>query len=158
MPAGKLLHAFALTWETSPRYDPFEADSDPVEISPLVSQPLIELSLSIPTYALTHDGRDRAVARRAFADSLPLRIVRRKSKGGQEEHVKDILLSNRELVHDMLVNGQLVRNGYLDNAALQQALLYSPSQFKCDPGELMSILFLEAWLSSSSRENRRAAA
>jgi asparagine synthase (glutamine-hydrolysing) len=122
VPPAKLEHASAISWETAPRYDPFETPTDPLETIPLISQPLIELSLAIPTYVLTLNGRDRSLARRAFADDLPPRILRRKSKGGQEEHVKSVLINNRAVVHGMLADGELVRAGYVDRNALLDAL------------------------------------
>ena len=47
-------------------YDPLGQGNEAERISPLFSQPLMELCLRIPTYVLTEGGWDRAVARRAF--------------------------------------------------------------------------------------------
>lgn len=53
---------------------------------PLVSQPLIELCLSLPTYLLCHKGISRGLAREAFGDRLPNSIRNRTSKGGASEY------------------------------------------------------------------------
>src|SRR3546814_984119 len=53
------------------------ADAPP-QIVPLLSQPVVELCLSIPTWQWVHGGRDRAVARAAFAGILPDLLVERK--------------------------------------------------------------------------------
>src|SRR3546814_15687375 len=53
------------------------------QITPLLSQPIVELCLSIPTWQWVRGGRDRAVARAAVADLLPALIAQRRTKGGQ---------------------------------------------------------------------------
>src|SRR3546814_18425449 len=52
------------------------------QITPLLSQPIVELCLSIPTWQWVRGGRDRAVARAAVADLLPALIAQRRTKGG----------------------------------------------------------------------------
>src|SRR5690606_7409130 len=48
---------------------------------PLCAQPVIEACLALPTFLLTHGGRDRGLARHAFRERLPPAIVDRRSKG-----------------------------------------------------------------------------
>lgn len=67
VPPCKLSHAHLITGNTSPTYNPLERETDPVRLSPLCSQPLMELSLRIPVDVLTVGGRDRAIARQAFS-------------------------------------------------------------------------------------------
>jgi asparagine synthase (glutamine-hydrolysing) len=50
-------------------------------IHPLMSQPVMEACLTIPTYELSHGTGDRALAREVFADLLPTSIRRRRGKG-----------------------------------------------------------------------------
>src|SRR3546814_13901541 len=50
------------------------ADAQP-QIVPLLSQPVVELCLSIPTWPWVHGGRARAVARPAFAGLLPAPLL-----------------------------------------------------------------------------------
>ncbi|MEU7145344.1 asparagine synthase-related protein [Nocardia sp. NPDC046473] len=52
------------------------------ERKPYVFWPLIRLSLQIPRSVHCHAGRDRAVERAVFADTLPPEIARRMGKGG----------------------------------------------------------------------------
>ncbi|MET0535709.1 MAG: asparagine synthase-related protein, partial [Steroidobacter sp.] len=49
----------------------------PAIISPLYAQPAMELLLRIPIYTHFHDGRDRGLARKAFAQDVPEPILRR---------------------------------------------------------------------------------
>src|SRR5260370_86648 len=46
---------------------PFSGSHGPIRVSPLVSQPLLEIALRIPTYLHCRFSQDRAVARAAFA-------------------------------------------------------------------------------------------
>src|SRR6185436_11940153 len=52
-------------------------NGSPEYVLPYYSQPVVELSLRIPTYLCALDGRDRAIARRAFVDDVPEKILRR---------------------------------------------------------------------------------
>src|SRR3546814_16146244 len=54
----------------------------PPHIAPLLSQPIVELCLSIPTWMWISGGLNRAVARKAFEGRLPAIITRRTHKGG----------------------------------------------------------------------------
>ena len=75
----------------------------------MISQPLLELCLSLPTYLLTHGGQGRALAREAFADRIPAEIARRRSKGGVDEHATAVLQRSLPLAREMLLEGQLIR-------------------------------------------------
>ncbi len=50
-------------------------------IHPLLSQPIVELCLRLPTWMWGIGGRDRALARFAFANDLPPVVASRRSKG-----------------------------------------------------------------------------
>jgi len=158
VPSGKRYQAYGLTYMMTPRYDPFEQSDDPDEVSPLLSQPLVELCLRIPTYLLTHGGRDRDIARRAFARLVPREIILRKTKGGMEEDVKRNLTSNLQLVREMLLDGELVRRGFLVRRRLEEALTTELTSSRSFPLELYGYLHVEAWLQSWPEAMRGAAA
>lgn len=103
-------------------YDPFLREAAPERVHPLLSQPLVELCLALPTWLLTQGGRGRALARRAFAHDIPHEIAMRQSKGGMEEHVAAILERNLDFARGLLLDGHLVREGVLDRGQVQAAL------------------------------------
>jgi len=72
--------------------------------------------------------------------------------------VKELLFRNSSFLRQNLLDGMLVERGLVNRSALSDALSHSPSQFKCEPGELISILFLEAWLQSGAGLRRASAA
>jgi asparagine synthase (glutamine-hydrolysing) len=80
------------------------------EHHPLLSQPLIELCLQIPTYHLLRGGRQRALARDAFADRVPRDILLREDKGVTTTYVTDTIRRSQAFVNDLLLDGFLVRH------------------------------------------------
>lgn len=144
-PSGKLWHAHQIS-QPFDFYDPLGAATDAQRISPLFSQPLMELCLRIPTYVLTEGGWDRAVARRAFYDDLPPAIRNRRHKGGIEEHVRRTLAHNRPFLRELLLDGELVGMGIIDRGRLAEVLTGRPSPIAAGPGELLEYAGIEAWL------------
>ena len=127
-------------------YDPYLREAAPELVNPLLSQPLIELCLALPTWLLTHGGRGRALARQAFAREIPREIARRQSKGGMEEHATTILQRNLPLARELLLEGHLVRRGLLDKNRLEAALTGRVSAQTGYVAEIHNYVAIEAWL------------
>jgi asparagine synthase (glutamine-hydrolysing) len=144
-PSGKLWHAHQVT-QPFDFYDPLGREGEAERLSPLCSQPLMELCLRIPTYVLTHGGWDRAVARRAFYHDLPPEIRNRRNKGGIEEHLRLTLEHNRGFLRELLLDGALVREGVVDRARVAEVLSGRASPIASGPGELLEYAGTEAWL------------
>jgi asparagine synthase (glutamine-hydrolysing) len=144
-PNGKLFHAWQLLFPAE-YYNPLGSDSDPELVTPLFSQPLLELAMRIPTWLLTRGGWDRAMARRAFERELPRRIVTRQTKGGQEEHAKSILVRNVTFARELLLDGHLVRERLVAGDKLAEALAPGPARLGSGNAELYGCLSAEAWV------------
>lgn len=86
----------------------------PVHIAPLLSQPIIEVCLGIPTWHWVHKGINRAVAREAVRGIVPQQLLRRTSKGGPSGFMNEIFQANRQKAEQMLRDGLLARAGLLD--------------------------------------------
>jgi asparagine synthase (glutamine-hydrolysing) len=93
----------------------------PQHVAPLLSQPIVETCLSIPTWQWIEGGRDRAVARAAFKSIVPAPLLRRTSKGGPGGFMQRIFQANAEEAGDMLRNGLLAQAGLLDFTILKGA-------------------------------------
>jgi asparagine synthase (glutamine-hydrolysing) len=156
-PSGKLWHAHQLS-QPYDFYDPLGREGDAERISPLYSQPLVELCLRIPVYVLTRGGWDRAVARRAFHDDLPPEIRNRRHKGGIEEHLRLTLEHNRPFLRELLLDGALVREGIVDRARLAEVLSGRATRIRVGASELLEYAGIEAWLRRSAAALPRAAA
>ena len=149
-PSGKLWHAHQMT-QPFEFYDPLGREADAERLSPLFSQPVMELCLRIPTYVLTQGGWDRAVARRAFYHDLPPEIRNRRNKGGIEEHLRRTLEHNRGFLRELLLDGALVREGVVDRARLAEVLSGRASRIAAGSGELFEYAGIESWLRSWGR-------
>ena len=147
VPPGKLWQAYGLS--VPPEfYDPLGAPDDPEQVQPLMSQPLLELCLRIPTYVLTNSGWDRAVARQAFHADVPREILRRRSKGGMEENAQEILMRNLATARDLLLDGHLTNAGLLDRRRLDEVLSDRPTRIPGAVSEIFDHLSTEVWLRS----------
>jgi asparagine synthase (glutamine-hydrolysing) len=80
----------------------------------------MELCLRIPSYVWITGGRDRAIARRAFADVLPQAVVRRTLKGHIDHYNRQMFDRNVMFMREMLLDGLLVKAGLLDRTVLQR--------------------------------------
>lgn len=146
VPAGKRRHAASLC--AAHEYaDPLSSMDFPERVQPLLSQPLIELCLRIPTYLLTSKGWDRAIARQAFSEDVPKEILRRRSKSSMNENVLDVLKRNSDAARELLLDGELVGSGVIERAALETALSDGASD-KALAHEVFELLSTEAWLRS----------
>ena len=123
-------------------------DPDPEPLSPLLSQPVVELCLRIPIYVHIAGGRDRGVARRAFAPDVPRQILTRQWKDGVQGFAEDILKSNERFIRELLLDGILVRERVLDRGALEKTLSSVPTANSASPGELVDHIATEVWLRS----------
>jgi asparagine synthase (glutamine-hydrolysing) len=142
-------HQLSSPWEF---YDPLGRPDDAERVSPLYSQPTIELCLRLPLHVLTLGGWDRAIARRAFYDELPREIVNRKDKGGTEEHLRGILRNNIAFVRELLLDGALVREGIVDRSKLSIALSGRASRIQASSSELFDFIAAEVWLRRWQRQ------
>jgi asparagine synthase (glutamine-hydrolysing) len=87
---------------------------------PLLSQPVMEACLRVPTWMWISKGRNRAIARDAFANHLPAGILNRRSKGSYTGVLAGVYTHHRQAMHRFLAEGTLHSNGLLDRAALAQ--------------------------------------
>ncbi|BEV11928.1 asparagine synthetase B family protein [Asticcacaulis sp. DW145] len=142
---GKAAHIVKLV-RIQGTIDGFSRDDTPPQINPLLSQPIVEACLRIPTWEWVRGGRDRSIARLAFAGDLPAEIVQRRSKGGPDSFAFDIIDRNRRVLCDRLVNGELRRLRLIDPVAIHDAL--DPER-AIDPMQYLRLSGLaeaEAWV------------
>ena len=146
VPPGILWHALTVA-ASPPYYSAFSGNGCPEQTLPLMSQPLVELCLRIPTYVLIRDGVDRATARRAFARDLPREILARRNKGRIDQHLRNLLDANRQVVREWLLDGWLVREGLLNRDILELYLRPEGSRSDHQYSEILQhYLCIEAWL------------
>jgi asparagine synthase (glutamine-hydrolysing) len=133
---------------TSPHYywaDAAAQDDAPLIISPLYAQPVVELCLRIPLHVHFLGGRERGLARSAFATRLPPQVVQRQWKDRAPGYFERVMRANLGYLRERLLDGMLVREHLLDRAALERALTLAPSHHATLPGELLRHLDTELW-------------
>jgi asparagine synthase (glutamine-hydrolysing) len=140
LPPGKRAHVGAVAL-IRPYLDTVGASSIAVA-APLMARPLIDFCLSIPTWAWVQGGRNRALARQAFAPDLPPLVANRRGKGSYDRFVIELFARNRHKARDMLLGGKLAELNLLDRPALER--WFRSGQ---DPRthRLLTLVEAEAW-------------
>lgn len=123
----------------------------PMRFSPLMSQPLVELCLRIPTWQWCAGGINRSLAREAFQRDLPPEIVFRQSKAGPDSVLRTVFDQNRHLMRAMLLEGSLAEHGLLDRKQVEQALGADAQHDDSIVYRLLDLTEAEAWARSWSR-------
>lgn len=80
---------------------------------PLLAQPVMEACLSVPTWMWIAGGRNRSVARAAFADDLPREVLNRRSKGDFAQYLGAVWRRNKDRMLGYLLEGELQARGLL---------------------------------------------
>jgi len=115
-------------------------------VNPLLSQPILETCLAIPSWAWRSGGRDRAAARDAFAARLPPSIAGRRSKGTPDPFLGEIVRRNRGALRDRLLGGALAARGLLDRVAIEQLLSADRRTTGEENMRLLELANVEGWL------------
>ncbi|MFK4873809.1 asparagine synthase-related protein [Novosphingobium sp. ZW T3_23] len=153
---GKAAH-IAMILRIQNHVEGFDPITGPLVVNPLLSQPILEECLAIPTWLCFSGGRDRAVARRAYRDRLPAMVADRRVKGGPDGFASAVLEANLPQIRDRLLGGRLAERGIIDLAAVEQAL--RPGAADRGPSFVPLLFFLdmegwiEHWMVRSSQTN-----
>lgn len=113
---------------------------------PLLSQPIQELCLSIPSWRWCEGGIDRRIARDAFADLLPPLVIGRRQKGAPESFVVRLFEAQRTTLRSMLLDGELAKYGVIDRHAIDQQLSENRPAGGVEASRLLRLGDVEAWL------------
>lgn len=118
-------------------------------VAPLLSQPVVELCLSIPGWQWVAGGRDRAAAREAFASRLPDFVVWRRNKGRLETLCAKAFIEQRARLRPILLEGRLVREGLLDRERIEAYLARERLAGDYDYFRLLELADIELWIAST---------
>ncbi len=115
-------------------------------VQPLLSKPMMELCLSIPSWELVRDGRDRGLAREAFSGWLPHAVAQRRSKGALTSLYARRAAASAPALREHLLDGVLVDAGLLDRHAVETALDPDELIRRLDGVDLIAAAALESWV------------
>lgn len=156
IPPGKHRHIEIFS-DLLNRHKPLLGVEEPCETHPLISQPLIEVSLRIPTYYLLRGGRQRAMARDAFSDRVPPSIIKREDKGATPDQARSLLRGGASLLREALLDGTLVGLGIVARPALEGFVLHQETFTADDIFPLFACIAAETWLQQCQANNLRVA-
>lgn len=114
-------------------------------LHPLLSQPVMEHCLAIPTDRLTQGGRDRALARQAFRRRLPALVVERRDKGDLSCFYGKVVRSSAPMLRDLLLTGRLCAQGILDRDEVERGLADADLVWDAASSRFLVFAQLEAW-------------
>lgn len=153
VPPGKCAHILSAAFLSIPYYDHWRPQYRIERICPLLSQPVIELCLRIPTWNFTHGGVDRALARHAFRNMLAPEVLHRTSKSTPDDLYEQVLAQNLPFLRQVLLDGELVRSGVLARGPLEE-LLRGMAPRAIGPGIPLEFFSWETWAQSIKATNR----
>lgn len=93
---------------------------------PLLSQPVVEACLKVPSWMWIKEGCNRSIARTAFAGVLPADIINRRSKGDFTQYCGAVYQRNKSEIRDFLLGGELRARGLIDHEALEAFFARAP--------------------------------
>jgi len=117
-------------------------------ISPLLSQPVVETCLRIPSWMWCEHGLNRAVARKACADLLPSGILARRSKGTPDGYLVALFERHRKAIRCLLHEGNLAGQGLLDLDAVDRVIGREGPVQGLAYARILSLCDMEAWSQS----------
>lgn len=123
----------------------FDPQDELATLTPLLSQPLVETCLSIPSWSWFAGGLNRVCARRAFSAELPDAIAWRRSKGTPDGFVAEIYERYQPVLRDRLLGGVLAREGLVDTSAIERAFSGASSLVPPDFRRLLRLSDVETW-------------
>jgi asparagine synthase (glutamine-hydrolysing) len=106
---------------------------------------VVELLLRIPAYLHFESGRERGLARRAFASDVPSPILNRLWKDRVPGLAETLMERHMAVLRETLLDGVLMRKSLLNRQATEAALSTRSGKNSVLTGEIMQLLDLELW-------------
>lgn len=141
---GKALHISSIL-RVQPNLEASRGQYLPV-FSPFLSQPIVESSLETPSWEWRSGGRDRSLARSAFAADLPQAILNRRVKGTPSRFAARLLDHFRGAIRERLIGGRLAANRIIDDVAIEQLLAGDRPVPDLERVRILELVNAEAWI------------
>ena len=113
---------------------------------PLAAQPVIEFCLALPAAVLTEGGRERSLARTAFAARLPPEVRHRRKKGELTAFHAQTVAASLDFLREYLLDGCLARALVLDRRRLEPVLNADHLLWRANAGDVLMAAAVEAWV------------
>jgi asparagine synthase (glutamine-hydrolysing) len=150
LPRGKHMQIRFLSQVVN-RHRPIAGFERAPQHHPLLSQPLMEVCLRIPTYLLLRGGRERGLARETFADRVPVEILRRRDKGSIVSHAAEMLRQSEPFVRELLLDGALAGAGVIVREELEPYIVHGQPFREEHLMSLLACVAAEVWARTCAR-------
>lgn len=150
LPAGRQRQIQLLAGVVN-RHRPMPGMEAAYEHHPLLSQPIVEQCLSIPTYLHLKGGKYRALARAAFGDCVPREILHRESKGATTSLTVESIRRCASFLCELLLDGLLVRERLVERVQLESCLRDGRALAPDQLPPLLACIAVEVWARAWSR-------
>jgi asparagine synthase (glutamine-hydrolysing) len=114
-------------------------------LNPLMSQPIVEFALGLPSWRMIQGGRDRMPARRAYASRLPQLVLARRRKGSPSGFALEIVQRNSSEIRSRLHEGHLAKMGWIDLEMIDRSLVQGAAM-GTSYVRILAFLDMEAWI------------
>jgi len=143
-PHGSWAHIAGIL-RVHPVLEAHDRASDRQMLFPLLTQPVLEACLAIPSWQWIDGGRDRAVVRDAYAGRLPASVLSRRRKGHLTTTFARAYELNRARLRELLCGGLLAEAGLLDRNALEVFLSLPVATASPDWYRIIELADAELW-------------
>lgn len=117
-------------------------------VNPLMSQPIVETCLRIPSWFFCMGGENRSIARKAFESHLPGSILHRRTKGGPDGFLQRLVERNRSKIRDMLLGGHLAAVNLIDRSSVEAAIKLEGHRNNAMHFRILELVDVEAWVTA----------
>lgn len=117
-----------------------------VILHPLLSLPIVELALKIPTYQSFDETYDRIFFRRAAAKMKPSKALWRTIKGQTTGTLSKSCVQEADKITELLLQGTLVRSGIINKTWLQDELIKIRHGKADNMWPLLHLMTSQLWL------------
>jgi asparagine synthase (glutamine-hydrolysing) len=130
---------------THPFLDRFKRGSGCPNFSPLLSGPVLDACLAIPSWYWCRGGTNRAVARMAFGSMLPAAVLSRVEKGSPVAAYARTYTDNRANLTDFLADGFLAASHIVNSEEIANFLRNSDPMRNADFLRILDLADAESW-------------
>jgi asparagine synthase (glutamine-hydrolysing) len=113
---------------------------------PFLDSTVVDFAFSIPTELKIRDPNGKYILKKALKDILPKRVLQKKKQGFASGTYEVYLKEGREMMQQMLPDGDLVKQGYIKKEYIEKILNAVPNpKLSLHYGVLWNMLTCEIW-------------
>jgi len=113
---------------------------------PFLDTTLVDFAFSVPTELKTRDPNGKYILKKAMKDILPKQVIQKKKQGFASGVYEVYLKEGRELAQQILPDGNLVKNGYINKEYVEKILNEVPNpKLNLHYGVIWNLLTCEIW-------------